>query len=75
MPTLFSSLPEEIPVDITLLAYQLHCQNTQSLTIEIPDSTLLLIEQIDDLFHIKDKGIIICRRKLKMNPSYFYVVR
>lgn len=58
IPTFFDSIPEEIPKEVTRLAFELHSQRTQNTTIEVSDQISFSPGQIDDLFFIKDSELI-----------------
>lgn len=58
IPIFFDSIIEEIPEEIARLAFELHSQRTQSITIEVSDQISFFPGQIDDLLYIKDTELI-----------------
>lgn len=58
IPKFFDSTPEEIPEEVTRLAFELHSQRTQNIIIEVSNQISFSPRQIDDLFFIKDFELI-----------------
>lgn len=58
IPIFSDLIIEEIPEEIARLAFELHGQRTQSITIEVSGQILFSPGQIDDLLYIKDSELI-----------------
>jgi len=58
IPTFSDRIFEKIPEEVTKLAFELHSQRTENITIEVLDSTSIPFKQIDGLYQIKDTELL-----------------
>ncbi|MEI8572891.1 hypothetical protein U737_00130 [Methylomonas sp. LW13] len=58
MLTLFNLQLEEVPLQVAKLAFELHCQDTQDLVIELTNPSTISPQKIDELFYIEANQLI-----------------
>lgn len=58
MLTLFDLQLDVVPVQVAKLAFELHCQDTQDLRIELTNPSIISPQKIDELFYIEANQLI-----------------